>query len=78
MPISRIDGKITGSISPTFSMGGNVSLPDGGEKNYDRLSNKPRINGEDLIGDKSFEALGVVTMTNMEIKSIFDSVFKGG
>ena len=88
MPIKQIDGKITGSISAPASMrgslsrngtlGGNISLPDGGEKNYERLSNKPHINGVELIGDKSIEALGVETLTNMEIKTIFDNVFKGG
>lgn len=88
MPIKQIDGKISGSISSPPSMSGslsrngnlsgNISMPDGGEKNYERLSHKPRINGVELIGDKSIEEIGVETMTNMEIKSIFDNVFKGG
>lgn len=46
--------------------------------NYEELYNKPRINEVELIGNKSFEDLGDKTLTNIEIKSIFDRVFKGG
>lgn len=46
---------------------------------YAPLPDKPQINGETLIGDKSFEDLGDHILTNMEIKGIFDRVFnKGG
>lgn len=82
----QIDGKITGSISAPAglrgslssqgTLNGGLSLPLGGEQNYERLSHKPHINGEELIGDKSIEELGVATLTNLEIKSIFDTVFK--
>ena len=46
--------------------------------NYEELYNKPSINEVELIGNKSFEDLGDKTLTNIEIKSIFDRVFKGG
>jgi len=85
--LRQISGKLTGSLSAPASMcgelsqqktlTGGISLPDGGEKNYERLSNKPQINGVELVGDKNIEQLGVTTMTNIEIKSIFDNVFKG-
>lgn len=45
---------------------------------YSLLTNKPQINDVTLIGNKSFEELGIQTMTNLEIKEIFDRVFKGG
>ena len=43
---------------------------------YPDLTDKPSINGVTLIYDKSFEELGVETLTNLEIKSIFDRVFR--
>lgn len=46
--------------------------------NYEDLYNKPSINEVELIGNKTFDELGDHTLTNKEIKSIFDRVFKGG
>ena len=46
-----------------------------GATSYPLLSDKPQINDTTLIGNKSFEDLGVKTMTNLEIKEIFDRVF---
>lgn len=45
---------------------------------YNDLKNKPSINEVMLKGNKTFEELGDHTLTNIEIKSIFDRVFKGG
>ena len=45
--------------------------------NYDELTNKPKVNGVELIGDRSFEDLGETTMTNLEIKEAFDREFGG-
>lgn len=44
---------------------------------YNHLVNKPRVNDVELVGDKSFEELGVNPMTNIEIKEIFNRVFGG-
>lgn len=49
----------------------------GGSKDYNTLANKPKINGVTLVDDKSFEELGVDTLTNLEILSIFNRVFGG-
>ena len=45
---------------------------------YEKLYNKPSINEVELVGNKSFEELGDHLLTNIEIKQIFDRVFKGG
>lgn len=45
-------------------------------KSYRSLLDKPRINGEILVDDKSFEDLGEYTMKNSEILDIFNRVFK--
>lgn len=46
--------------------------------NYEELYNKPSINEVELKGNKTFEELGDHLLTNIEIKHIFDRVFKGG
>lgn len=43
---------------------------------YNELYNKPSINEVELVGNKSFEELGDHLLTNIEIKKIFDKVFK--
>ena len=45
---------------------------------YNKLYNKPSINEVELKGNKTFEDLGDHMLTNIEIKKIFDRVFKGG
>lgn len=44
---------------------------------YNKLRNKPRVNGVTLIDDKSFEELGVEPMTNQEILDTVNRVFGG-
>lgn len=52
-----------------------VQRGGGGGNNYNTLTNKPLINGVTLLGDKSFEELGVDTMTNQDILDLFNRVF---
>lgn len=44
--------------------------------NYNDLYNKPSINEVELKGNKTFEDLGDHMLTNIEIKQIYDRVFK--
>ena len=43
---------------------------------YNKLTNKPSINEVELRGNKTFEDLGDHIMTNIEIKNIFNRVFR--
>ncbi len=49
---------------------------------YDALEHKPRINGVELVGNKTFEELGEQTITNVELQEIintqYDLIFGGG
>lgn len=45
------------------------------EKDYNKLENKPSINGVELQGDKSFEDLGRYNVTNFRLKEIIDSQY---
>lgn len=71
--------KIVGRLeNETKSLIGKLSrLPSGsgGDGDYESLLNKPKINGEVLLGDKSLEDLGELTLTNTEIKQIVDAQF---
>ena len=41
-------------------------------KDYNRLANQPSIEGVKLINDKTFEDLGAVGLTNMEIENLIN------
>lgn len=64
----RADGKITGKISPTVNIKGGMSNQFAW--NYEKLDNLPSIEGNTLIGDKTFRQLGMDTLTVQEIEQI--------
>ena len=70
--------QLTGALGVHGTLEGEVVNPSAiYVYDYNRLDNKPSINEVELVNDKSFEELGVRTMTNLEIKAIFDRVFGG-
>ena len=42
----------------------------GGTNDYDKLKNKPKINGVELIKNKSFSDLGMNNITNQELEDM--------
>lgn len=61
-----------GSIEDLMqSIEGEVQIPKTyNEKDYNKLDNRPSINGVTLVGDKSFEDIGLHFMTNVELKKL--------
>lgn len=55
-------------IQEVFEGGGSAEETN----DYEKLINKPSINGVTLQGDRSFEDLGVTPLTNMEILEIIN------
>ena len=66
-------GTIRGSVTPRKIINGNVrtgssvssgevSRNTGGIKSYNRLDDKPQVNGEELIGNKSSEELHIAAV----------------
>lgn len=49
---------------------------EGGTDNYNYLENKPKIEGVELLGDKSLEELGLSAMTNEDILKILGRLQK--
>ena len=43
----------------TVRLTGDISVPAVGTGDYESITNKPRINGVELVGDKSLEELGI-------------------
>lgn len=73
-------GEIRGTLTPRIQLNGSISLPKTvtGD-NYLDLRNKPSINGEPLIGDKSSEDLHIVACkTSAEWAELTDLVSREG
>ena len=60
--------KMSGSLNADTGMSGNLKMAERVyENDYEKLKNKPSINGVELVQDKSFEELGDHVLTNFEI-----------
>ena len=59
---------MSGSLNADTGMSGDLKMAERVyENDYERLHNKPKINGVELVQDKSFEELGDHVLTNFEI-----------
>ena len=60
--------KMSGSLNADAGMSGDLKMAERVyENDYEKLKNKPSINGVELVQDKSFEDLGDHVLTNFEI-----------
>lgn len=41
-------------------------------KNYENLDNKPKIEGVELVNNKTFKELGAKSLTNLEIEKLLN------
>lgn len=59
---------MSGSLNTDTGMSGSLNMAERVyENDYEKLHNKPKINGVELVQDKSFEELGDHALTNFEI-----------
>lgn len=68
----RLHSTTTGKV---LRLGHAIPVP---VTNYETLINKPRINGVELIGDKTSKELNIretEALTNLEIEQIIQNVF---
>ena len=49
-----------------------VKIVNTGTLNYEELNNKPKINDVELKGNKTFDNLGINTITNIELEEILN------
>lgn len=47
------------------------------QKDYEKLLNRPKINGVELVSDKSFEDLGFSELSALDVFNILDNIWKG-
>lgn len=70
------EASLNARINSNISLSGNASGSNrSGTSNYEQLSNLPSIEAVQLIGDKSFEDLGLEECSNIEIDNLFRSIF---
>lgn len=62
----------TGSINGVIDNAGTGYIS--GTDDYDTLNNKPSINDVILMGNKSFEDLGINEVTDSELDIVFDDL----
>lgn len=62
--------KVDASLQDVWSVIGDLESQIGDFGNYDTLENRPMIEGVTLEGDKTFDELNLVGITNSEIESI--------
>lgn len=53
-----------------LAFGSEIRPVIGGTKNYEDLTGKPRINGVELLGDKTNEDIDIRPITNSELEEI--------
>ena len=59
---------MSGSLNADMGMSGDLKMAERVyENDYEKLKNRPSINGVELVQDKSFEELGDHVLTNFEI-----------
>ena len=69
---------MSGSMNADTGMSGSLNMAERVyENDYEKLKNKPSINGVELIKDKSLEDIGCIPMKNSEILSLI-KIAKGG
>ena len=69
---------VSGSLNADTGMSGSLNMAERVyENDYEKLKNKPSINGVELVQDKSFEDLGFSELTALDVFNILDNVWKG-
>lgn len=53
-----------------YAVGSEEKVVVAGTSDYEKLKNKPHLNGVELVGDKSFEDVGLVALSNSELEKL--------
>lgn len=63
-------GVVSATLNPAYIAGA-----DSVSANYEDMTNKPRINGVELVGDLTLADLGLEEIQASDIDAIFESIF---
>lgn len=74
MMAEQVKGSMTGSVDIMGSLSGAPAV-----SNYEKLNKKPQINGVELVGNKTFEDLGLdkVFASKQELQKKIDELVDG-
>ena len=53
-----------------YTVGSEEKVVVAGTSDYEKLKNKPHLNGVELVGNKSFEDVGLVALSNSELEKL--------
>lgn len=68
---------MSGSLNPETGMSGDLKMAERVyENDYEKLHNKPKINGVELIGNQSFDDLGMSELTALDVFNILNKIWE--
>lgn len=68
---------MSGSLNVETGMSGSLNMAERVyENDYEKLHNKPKINGVELVGNQSFDDLGMSELTALDVFNILNKVWE--
>lgn len=68
---------MSGSLGADTAMSGTLNMAERVyENDYEKLQNKPKINGVELIGNQSFDDLGMSELTALDVFNILNKIWE--
>lgn len=68
---------MSGSLNAETGMSGSLNMAERVyENDYEKLHNKPKINGVELVGNQSFDDLGMSELTALDVYNIFNKIWE--
>ena len=69
--------KMSGSLNSSSDMSGSLNMAERVyENDYEKLVNIPKINGVELVGNQSFDDLGMSELTALDVFNILNKVWE--
>ena len=68
---------MSGSLNADTGMSGTLNMAERVyENDYEKLHNKPKINGVELVSNQSFDDLGMSELTALDVFNILNKVWE--
>ena len=68
---------MSGNMNADTGMSGMLNMAERVyENDYEKLHNKPKINGVELVGNQSFDDLGMSELTALDVFNILNKVWE--
>lgn len=68
---------MSGGLNADMGMSGSLNMAERVyENDYEKLHNRPKINGVELVGNQSFDDLGMSELTALDVFNILNKVWE--